>query len=174
MNDTQLNGTWVNIVKTAKAYGFKYGFCREFIGLTWVSYKKVEEKEAILYQEEKGLILYASSYDTNFVDVAHIYGEIKCNLKELDEKQLDALDNCTSYVDNKNGTVNIIVDAKEGLIPSLEALANAFEFSKTWSKVPSLDFLNYMNKKNKNCDCKRLSYEKINASLPEVHKIIFG
>lgn len=66
------------------------------------------------------------------------------------------------------------VDVREGFRFHLDALSEAFEFSKSWSKVPFLWFLNYMDTENKNYSYEKINMQKIVASTPEVYKIIFG
>lgn len=66
------------------------------------------------------------------------------------------------------------VDVREGLRFHLDALSEAFEFSKNWSVIPFLWFLNYMDTKAENYNYEKINKQKIDASTPEVRKIIFG
>ena len=171
IGDTHFGITWIDFIEIVKAYGFKSGYCQKFTGTAW-SGKGVEEKEIIFFHEEKGLILYAESYDGKSVNKANVYGEVKIGDK-LEKNQCEALNGC-SYGGNKNGTMYFNVDVREGLRFHLDALSEAFEFSKSWSKVPFLWFLSYMDTENENYNYEKINKQKIDASTPEVRKIIFG
>lgn len=171
INDTHFGITWLEFVKIVKAYGFKCGYCQKFIGTGW-SDKDVEEEEIIFFHEEKGLILHAESFNGKSVNSATVYGEIKIGDK-LEENQYEALNGC-SHGGNGNGTMSFDVDVREGFRFHLDALCEAFEFSKSWSTLPFLWFLNYMDSKDENYDFEKITKQKINASTSEVKKIIFG
>ena len=171
IGDTHFGITWIDFNEIAKAYGFKSGYCQKFTGTGW-SDKGVEEEEIIFFHEEKGLILHAESYDGKSVNSANVYGEVKIGNK-LEKNQWEALSGC-SHGGNGNGTMSFDVDVREGFRFHLDALSEAFEFSKSWSKVPFLWFLNYMDTKNENYSYEKINKQKIDASTPEVRKIIFG
>ena len=171
IGDTHFGITWIDFIEIAKAYGFKSGYCQKFTGTGW-SDKGVEEEEIIFFHEEKGLILHAESFDGKSVNSAKVYGEVKIGDK-LEKNQWEALNGC-SHGGNGNGTMSFDVDVREGFRFHLDALSEAFEFSKSWSKVPFLWFLNYMDTKNKNYSYEKINMQKIVASTPEVYKIIFG
>lgn len=171
IGDTHFGITWIDFIEIAKAYGFKSGYCQKFTGTGW-SDKGVEEEEIIFFHEEKGLILHAESYDGESVNSAKVYGEVKIGDK-LEKNQWEALNGC-SHGGNGNGTMSFDVDVREGFRFHLDALSEAFEFSKNWSKVPFLWFLNYMDTKNENYSYEKINKQKIDASTPEVRKIIFG
>ena len=171
IGDTHFGITWIDFIEIAKAYGFKSGYCQKFTGTGW-SDKGVEEEEIIFFHEEKGFILHAESFDGRSVNSAKVYGEVKIGDK-LEKNQWEALNGC-SHGGNGNGTMSFDVDVREGFRFHLDALSEAFEFSKSWSKVPFLWFLNYMDTKNKNYSYKKINKQKIDASTPEVRKIIFG
>lgn len=171
IGDTHFGITWIDFIEIAKAYGFKSSYCQKFTGTGW-SDKGVEEEEIIFYHEEKGLILHAESYDGKSVSSAKVYGEVKIGDK-LEKNQWEALNGC-SHGGNGNGTMHFDVDVREGFRFHLDALSEVFEFSKSWSKVPFLWFLNYMDTKDENYSYKEINKQKINACTPEVRKIIFG
>lgn len=171
IGDTHFGITWQKFVEIVKAYGFKSGYCQKFTGTGW-SDKGVEEEEIIFFHEEKGLILHAESYDGKSVNSAKVYGEVKIG-EELERNQWEALNGC-SHGGNGNGTMSFDVDVREGFRFHLDALSEAFEFSKSWTKVPFLWFLNYMDTKDKNYSYEEINKQKINASTPEVRRIIFG
>ena len=171
IGDTHFGITWIQFIEVAKAYGFKSGYCQKFTGTGW-SDKGIEEEEIIFYHEEKGLILHAESFNGKSVNKAHVHGEVKIADK-LEEKQWEAL-NGYSHGGNGNGTMHFEVDVREGFRFHLDALSEAFEFSKSWSEVPFLWFLNYMDSKVENYDFEKITNKKINASTSEVKKIIFG
>lgn len=171
IGDTHFGITWQKFVEIVKAYGFKSGYCQKFTGTGW-SDKGVEEEEIIFFHEEKGLILHAESYDGKSVNSAKVYGEVKIG-EELERNQWEALNGC-SHGGNGNGTMSFDVDVRAGFRFHLDALSEAFEFSKSWTKVPFLWFLNYMDTKDKNYSYEEINKQKINASTPEVRRIIFG
>lgn len=171
LGDTFFDITWQDLIKIVKEYGFKCGFCHKFTG-TGFSDKKVIEEEVIFFHEEKGLILHATSIDGNKVCCATVYGEVKSN-EMLTAKQLDALKGCLYIRCNKNNTMSFLVDVQEAFKEHLNAISEAFGFSKSWTKVPFMYFLNYMEVL-KNYDYKKISMEKVAYSKPEVRKIIFG
>lgn len=171
IGDTHFDITWIDFIEIAKAYGFKSGYSQKFTGTGW-SDKGVEEEEIIFFHEEKGLILHAESYYGKSVNSAKVYGEVKIGNK-LEKNQWEALIGC-SHGGNGNGTMSFDVDVREGFRFHLDALSEAFEFSKSWSKVPFLWFLNYMDTKNENYSYEKINKQKIDASTPEVRKIIFG
>lgn len=171
IGDTHLGITWIEFIEIAKAYGFKSGYCQKFTGTGW-SDKGVEEEEIIFFHEEKGLILHAESFNGKSVNSAKVYGEVKIGDK-LEENQYEALNGC-SHSGNGNCTMSFNVDVREGFRFHLNALSEAFEFSKSWSTLPFLWFLNYMDSKDENYDFKKITKLKINTSTSEVKKIIFG
>ena len=171
IGDTHFGITWIEFIEVAKAYGFKSGYCQKFTGTGW-SDKGVEEEEIIFFHEEKGLILHAESFSGKSVNSAKVYGEVKIGDK-LEENQWEALNGC-SHGGNGNGTMSFKVDVREGFRFHLDALSEAFEFSKSWSTVPFLWFLNYMDTKDENYSYKKINEQKIDACTPEVRKIIFG
>ena len=101
---------------------------------------------------------------------AKVYGEVRIGDK-LEANQWEALNGC-SHGGNGNGTMHFDVDVREGFRFHLDALSEAFEFSKSWSEVPFLWFLNYMDTKDKNYNYKKITKQKIDACTPEVRKII--
>lgn len=167
IKDTDLLISWVDFIEIAKAYGFKSGYCHKFIG-EFPKDTPIEEEEIIFFNEEKGLILYAESFN-NHMNSAIIYGEVKSKHKN----SFDALNGC-SFGSNKNGTIHFFVDVREGLRRHLDRLSDAFEFSKSWSETPFLWFLNYMDTKDENYNFKEITKKKIESSSPEVKHIIFG
>lgn len=114
-----LDITWINFIEIVKTYGFKSGYCQKFTGTGW-SDKGIEEEEVIFFHEEKGLILYAESYDRKSVNSAKVYGEVKIGNK-LETNQLEALI-CCSHCNNGNGTISFNVDVRENLRFQLDAL----------------------------------------------------
>lgn len=172
IGDTHYGTTWQDFIEIAKAYGFKCSFCKKFTGTGW-SDKGVEEEEIIFFHEEKGLILHAESFDGKSVNSAKVYGEVKLTGDKFEENQWEALRGC-SHGGNENGTLSFNVDVREGFRFHLDAISEAFEFSKVWTTVPFLWFLNYMDTKDKNYNYKKINKQKINACTPEVRKIIFG
>lgn len=116
---------------------------------------RVEEEEIIFFHKEKGLILHAESYNGKSVNSAKVYGEVK-TADNLTTKQLAALNDC-SFGNNKNGAMHFDVDVREGFIFHLESLSEAFKFSHSWSTVPFLWFLNYMDTKDPDYDYKNYS-----------------
>lgn len=173
IGDTHFGITWNDFIEIAKAYGFKCGFCQKFTGTGWSDKKGIEEEEIIFFHEEKGLILYAESFDGKSVNSAKVYGEVKLNENKIEEDQWNALNGC-SHGGNGNGTMYFNVDVREGFRFHLDAVSEAFEFSKSWSKVQFLWFLNYMDTKKKNYNYEQINKKKIASCTPEVRKIIFG
>ncbi len=167
IGDTHFGTTWIEFIEIAKAYGFKSAYHQKFIGDNFM-----EEEEILFFHEEKGLILYAESFNKKSVNTAEVYGEVKIGDK-LEKNQFEALNGCSSG-NNGNGTMAFNVDVREGFCFHLNALTEAFEFSKSWTKVPFLWFLNYMDTKGPNYNYKKITSEKIDACTPEVKKIIFG
>ena len=175
ITEEHLDTSWKQFIKLTKAYGFKCGFCQKFTdtGIWPWSNKGPEEEEIIFFHEEKGFILYANSYRT-YVKEAKLYGEIKADV--LKKCQLDALSGC-DYARNGDGTMTLEADVSEGFCFKFNALVETFEFSKSWSKVPFLWFLNYVETEQE--DYSRDSRQKINEKkiaycTPEVSRIIFG
>lgn len=173
IGDTHFGITWNDFIEIAKAYGFKCGFCQKFTGTSWSDEKGIEEEEIIFFHEEKGLILHAESFNGKSVNSAKVYGEVKLNGDKIEEDQWNALNGC-SHGGNGNGTMYFNVDVREGFRFHLDAVSEAFEFSKSWSKVPFLWFLNYMDTKKKNYNYEKINKTKIASCTPEVRKIIFG
>lgn len=171
IGDTHFGTTWQEFIEIAKAYGFKNGYCQKFTGNDWSD--KCVEEEIIFFHEEKGLILHAESYGGESVNSAKVYGEVKTNDGNLEKKHWEALNGC-SHGGNGNGTMYFEVDVREGFRFHLDALSEVFEFSKSWTKVPFLWLLNYMDTEDKNYNLEKINKQKINASTPEVSKIIFG
>lgn len=167
IGDTYFGTTWLEFIEIVKAYGFTIGYCQKFTGTN-----SAEEEEILFFHEEKGLILHAESYNGEFVNSAEVYGEVKIGDK-LEENQWEALNGC-SHGSNGNGTMAFTVDVRKGFRFHLDSLSEAFEFSKSWTKVPFMWFLNYMDTKIQNYDYKKITSKKIDACTPEVKKIIFG
>lgn len=172
IGDTHFGITWHEFIEIAKAYGFKCGFCQKFTVTGW-SDECIEEEEIIFFHEEKGFILHAESYGGNSVNSARVYGEVKLNDGNLERCQWDALHGF-SHGYNGNGTMHFDVDVREGFRFHLDAVSDAFELSTSWSKVPFLWLLNYMEENDKNCSYEKINKQKIAACTAEVRKIIFG
>ncbi len=173
VGDTHVGMTWQEFIEIAKVYGFECGLCQKFKGHKEQSTKKsVEEEEIIFFHKEKGLILYAESYYEKFLNNAKVYGEVKIG-EALKPEQWKALNHC-SHGENDNGTMHISLDARQDLRLKLDSISEAFEFSKSWTTVPFMWFLNYMDNKKRNYNYDKINNQKIKASTPEVHKIIFG
>ena len=162
IGDTYYGISWADFLRIVKDYGFKIGYCQKYTN-SWSS-KGTEEENIIFFLEEKGLILHASSYEGN-LNTAKIYGGVKVGDK-VEKQQIKALEWC-SCGHNGNGTMHFDVDVREGFRYHLDALLEAFEFSKSWTKVQhlNLDLSNEQIYINRNM---------INQSCPEVRKIIFG
>ena len=172
MGDTYFGVTWAEFLKLVKDYGFKVGYSEKFTGINQWEKKSVEEEEVIFYNEERGLILYAESYNGTSVNSAEVYAEVKIG-EFITDEQREALNGCSHGV-NEIGTMYVQIDVREGLRFHLEALFKAFELSKTWSTVPFLWFLNYMDIRDKDYDYMKINRRKLDACMPEVSKIIFG
>lgn len=168
LEDTHFGITWQKFIEIAKAYGFECGFCEKFTG---TAKKGVKEEEIIFFHKEKGLILYAESYCGNSVCGATVYGEVK-NKETFERKHWNVLNGC-SYDCNPNGTISFEASAMQGLCSRLNAISEEFEFSTNWTKIPFLNFQNYMDSKEDDC-VKKINQQKIEACKPEVRKIIFG
>lgn len=167
--DTKPGTTWQEFIEIAEAYGFKCGLRQNFTGN---ARQGGIEEEIIFFHEEKGLILYAHSYDQTCVNDAMVYGEVRIKEEELSAKQLHAL--YRPYV-NENNTCSFSVQVVYGLFSHLDAISEVCEFSKTWStKNTSLWLLNYMDVKVENHDREKINQHKIDVCTPEVRKIIFG
>lgn len=169
LGDTHFGISWEDFKAIATAYGFKPGFCQKFAGTGWGD-KGVEEEEIIFFHEEKGMILHAESYNGKDVNSAKVYCEVKTD-ETREKEQWAALNGC-SFGGNGNGTVEVNVDVREGFLFHLNALSEVFEFSKTWTKVPFLWFLNYMDTKDANYNYDNINNAKIKKAAPEVQKII--
>lgn len=167
--DTKPGTTWQEFIEIAEAYGFKCGLRQNFTGN---ARQGGVEEEIIFFHEEKGLILYACSYDQTCVNDAMVYGEVKIKEEKLSTKQLYAL--YRPYV-NKNNTCSFSVQVVFGLFSHLNAISETCEFSKTWStENTAMRFLNYMDVKVENYDREKINQQKIDACTLEVRKIIFG
>ncbi len=174
LGDTYVGITWHDFIESAKAYGFKCGFRQKFTGSGLSEEKSFEEEEIIFFHEEKGLILYAESCEETSVGDVVVYGEVKADHRN--EKQIKALEG-SSNCGNRNGTWSFKFKLKDGLHLYLNAVSEAFEFSKTWRSPHYLLFLNYMDWKKHNSfdsDVDEITNQKIAACTPEVRKIIFG
>lgn len=172
MGDTYFGVTWDDFIKIVKDYGFKVGYSEKFTGIHQWDDKRVEEEEVIFYNEDKGLILYAESYNGTSVNRADVYAEVKRG-EYITDEQREALNDCSHGV-NEIGTMYVQVDGREGLRFHVDALSKAFELSKTWGTVPFLWFLNYMDIRDKNYDYTKINKRKLDACKAEVRKIIFG
>lgn len=170
IGDTHFGISWIEFIEILKAYGFKESYCKKFTNIDFCNYS-TEEEEIIYFHEEKGLILHAESY-RKIVNKAKVYGEVKVG-ESLNDNQLKAMNGC-SHVYNDNGTMQFSVDVREGFRFHLDAISEAFEFSKNWTKVRFIWFLNSMDYKIKNYDYEEINNLKINACTPEVRRIIFG
>lgn len=166
--DTRPGTTWQEFIEIAKAYGFKCGLCQKFTGDAREG--GVEEEEVILFHEEKGLILYATSYDKTMLNDAYVYGEVKMT-KEKDYENLHILFRPNV---NENSTCSFSIQVIYGLCYRLELISKNYKFSKTWSTKQSLCFINYMDREVKNYNREEINCKKIAACVPEVRKIIFG
>ncbi len=168
--DTYFAISWKNFLEIAKKHNFKIGYSKNFIGTGWSDDGTVEE-EVILFDDENGLIIYAESFDGTRVNNAKLYGEAFTN-GPIEEKHRRAL-NGSSHEYNENGTVSFDFDIREGFVFYLNKMLHTFEFSKTWTNVPFLWFLNYMENKTEK-DYEAINRRKIAESAPEVSKIIYG
>ena len=75
--DTHYYMEWSEFIKIVKKIGFKQSLAQKFRGDLGV------EEEEIIFYHEKGLILYADSFQ-GVVNTAQIYGEIIAPDEEFD------------------------------------------------------------------------------------------
>lgn len=160
--------TWQEFIEITKAYGFKCGFYKEFIGGRCPTIK-FQEEEVILFHEEKGLIIYAESFGKKEVSRAILYGEVNFEGKELKSEQ------CKTYFLTENiGNITCFnADLSKQFDLRLDSILKTFEFSKVWSRIHFLWFLNYMENMDEYSDYEKINQQKIEAATPEVRKIIF-
>ena len=156
--------TWTELIEWAKKEGFKVGYNNNFKGF----FDKKEE-EVIMYNEEKGLILYAESFDGN-VNHASIYGEITY---DEDYEKSFPLGFLSSFCYEDEKTIVFELDYRRGL-SLINQIPDSCEFSKVWKNKRFLWFVNHMEKNKEGYDFEKINHDKIQASSPEVRKIIFG
>ena len=171
IGDTYSRILWVEFIEIVKSYDFKIGYCQKFTS-PCCCLEGVKDEEVIFFHEEKGLILYAESYDGKYLNDATLYGEVKFGNK-LEKNQCEALADCFYVIQGKN-PIPFNVSVIEGFRYRLDILSEAFEFYKSWTKVPYLRFVNSMDTSIPNYNYKEITRQKIDASAPEVRKIIFG
>ena len=183
-NDTHANISLTDLVAIVTTFGFEEGYRRQFISN--FDNAPTSEDEVIFYHEEKGLILYAETYRKSVinpcssVNSAKIYGEVITNRETLTDKQRNALIDC-SHNGIKKGSIQFDIDYRCGFLTKLSSIAKAFEFSKSWSGVPPLWFLNHVEVAALGRDyykagetANRINQRKIVQCTPEVRKIIYG
>ena len=183
-NDTHANISLTNLVAIVTTFGFEEGYRRQFTSN--LNNTPTSEDEVIFYHEEKGLILYAETYRNSVINPcdsvssAKIYGEVIINGVTLTDEQRNALIDC-SHSGIKTGAIQFDIDYRRGFRTKLNSIATVLEFSKSWSGVPSLWFLNHVEAAALGRDyykadevANRINQRKIAQCTPEARKIIYG
>ena len=185
INDTYFSMTWVEFKNLMKWNNFKIGYTYTF------EYDKTD-REAILYYNHEGIVIWATSYYES-LNSAKLYAQIsydgivefetKVNsfwntsyeslvmTEELQQayKSLNSFSH-DAFMYIKDG-LHISLDCREGVLYKLNEVRKHFKFNKVWTKSPFLWFLDYSEEKG-NYDYVAITKKKILNSSPELQKIV--
>lgn len=172
--DTYRSMKWQDFVKFVEEYGFTLGY-KETVPHS-VPNTELEGEEVIFFLPEKGLILYAESYDGIKISQATIFGEISAikassNLTISQMLPYFSIFMCVNYAVNNRNITQFQLNAVDGIRYQLDMLLDTFELSKTWQHVPEFMWLtSHADKGN----FAQATNQKIHLCPPEVHNIVYG
>lgn len=162
---------WGDFLFSITRRGFLPGFCKTFIDTTNSDLNK--EKMMLFYNVEKGLIIYAeSTCNTKYVSRARVHGEVSFK-NQVFELTIDKIlkEHSLEHL-NKSNKINVSLDITKELEFKFDFLDNFFDFSKKWSEIPYLYFVNAAEEQYGNFDLQGLTKRCIMASCKEIREII--
>lgn len=162
---------WDDLIFKIKRRGFLPGFCKTFVDTTNSDFNK--EKMMLFYNVEKGLIIYAeSNCNTKYVSKARVHGEVSFK-NQVFELTIDKIlrEHYLAHL-NKSNKINVSLDITKELEFKFDFLDNFFNFSKKWSEIPYLYFVNAAEEQYGDFDLQGLTKRCIMASCKEIREII--
>ena len=152
-----------------EAVGFKVAYHNTFEGTSSVFHEESYQEEEYIFYREDGYVMYAESYcggtSSSKIYTAKLYYEASRHHKE----GIGRLIPCEGKLKMWNDDVRENFLRQLGYIPLLKTV------NPVWtSKNPFLWFVNYMEKRAEGNDYKEINKRKIEASVPELRKIIYG
>lgn len=171
LKDTYFSMSWRYFKNLIQEKGFVNGYTYEIDYDNWGNPRK--EEAIIYYHPQKGLIIWATSYNSKTtVNGGNLYGEIKSNSKE-DEKVIWRWLSSGGCTNAKEMIWKTSHDIREGLFSKLDTLESAGEFLNKWTnKDTFLWFVDYAEDKLEGYDYKKITNEKINKCPIELQNII--
>ena len=172
INDTYMDMSWNYFINLIEKYGFKKGY-EEIFKYNGFNYNR-DEKAVIYYHKEKGLIIFATSFNnTTTVNSGKLYGEIKANNNKEDIETIWQNLSTGGCIDEKNIIYETSHDIREGLFYKLNKLESAGTFLPIWTKKNRfLWFVNYVEEDKENFDYKEITKNKILKRPKEMQEII--
>ncbi|MBE5821974.1 MAG: hypothetical protein E7311_05260 [Clostridiales bacterium] len=156
-----MNKKWQDFINWATVEGFKIGYTNNF-EYNLLGAKSLEE-EIIFFNEEKGLILYATSF-RGVVNSASLYGEFHSE----SYPELAFQFRTSEWKDD--GTFIFELDATS-MQWLLRMISDQYVFSKKWKHKKFLWFVNYVETKEE-YDPEQINNKKLMFAAPEVRRII--
>lgn len=169
IGDTSFKMSWSDFKNKMFQYGFE-------IGLSYPLETKGDEKtleEAILlYHQEKGLIIWATSYcGRKSLNEGSCWGEIETD--DLQENKTGVWRWLSTGGLNEQGFWETSFDVREGFFHRLQKLESFGVFQKKWHNSDRhLWFLDWNEMGIENYDYKQITADKIAKASKEVGRII--
>lgn len=130
IGDTYFSMTWDYFKDLIKQKGFINGYTYEF---NYQSHGRVTKEEIIIYYHpQKGLVIYAESYDNKTsVNGGDLYGEVQANNEDSEEIIWKWI-STGGCIDRNNRIYSTQYDIREGLFSKLAILESAGKFLTKW------------------------------------------
>jgi hypothetical protein len=151
INDTYYGITWNDFKELLKEKGFQKGLSYQKEYKHFEPYTK--EEFVIYYHKEKGLIVWAESYNNmTTINSGKLYGEIEANSKK-DEETIWRWLATGGKINSTERVYTTSHDIREGLFSMLDTLETAGHFLPKWiDKKRFLWFVDYIESKVENYD----------------------
>lgn len=170
--DVNIRTRWNVFIQMVEAAGFKVAYYNTFDGMN-VNYteERYKEEEYIFYHED-GFVLYAESCCGNSTHSSINKAKLHYEGIQHSEYHWNGLKPYSGY-DGK--LEHFVHDSRDSFLGELDLIPNLVNISPVWTiKDPFMRFVNYMEEEEDGYDYRQITRRKIDASVPELRKIIDG
>ena len=158
-------------MKGIRKYGFKCGYTDIFAGDSTDSEKRNEE-EVVLFNEEKGLIIYAHTFCGKRMSKAVIYGQIPQSLQDMTAGQKNFFINHSICIKSNKSGIAFEMRVSKDFESFMKKLLEDFTFLPQWEDGITPDFLNYVERRGNSISRENIKKEKLSGCAPEIKRII--
>lgn len=162
---------WQTFLTEIRRYGFRCGYTDIFEG-DGINSKKSNEEEVILFNEEKGLIIYAYTFCGKRMGRATIYGQIPQKFQSMTEKQKRFFTNYAICMKSSKDGIAFEMRVSKDFESFMRRLFDCFDFLPQWKDGIIPNFLNYVESRASHDEHRSTTETKLNSCFQEVRRII--